>query len=205
MKDNDELKNTSDDLDEFAERLSREGGQGLLHAAEKGDINLAGFKLSAWGADVNYAEETGYTALIIAAFENHGRFVSFMLDQGADPNMQTKSGTSALMAAVRNGNLEITRTLLEHGAKTGLKNVQGMTALHFAAAADKPEIIRELLKAGADKNVRDNIDVDQLTGKKPATELMTLEENDPDRKGLTPLDIAKLCGYKEAERILSDD
>ena len=51
------------------------------------------------GADINKAENDGWTPLMMAAEFGHGDIVKYLLDSGADVLMQTYTGRTALACA----------------------------------------------------------------------------------------------------------
>ena len=99
------------DLDETARRALRDG---LFTAAASGDAYQVQTLLNA-GADVNCADQNGYTALIVAAGNGNLNAVRALLRHGAMVSSRTGSGTTALSAALAIANPQIARILLEAG------------------------------------------------------------------------------------------
>ena len=78
----------------------------LFDAARRGDV--ATIKaLLAEGTGVNTQDGRGYTALILAAYDNHIEAVRVLLEAGADPNRHDASGNTALMGVSFKGFPEI--------------------------------------------------------------------------------------------------
>ena len=133
----------------------------LMQAAGKGDADEVR-RLLQRGEDVNAVDETGWTALMIAAETLQPHAISALLDGGARVDRQDYHGDTALIgcAAVRFGNLhlaaEIIRSLLSHGASVETTNDLGESALMWAARAGNAESIDVLVKAGANPSRRDH-------------------------------------------------
>jgi ankyrin repeat protein len=80
------------------------------------------------GVDVNFKDQqSGSTALIIAANFGFSEIAEFLIDNGADINLQANNGTSPLMAAAGSSE-QIFKLLLGKGADITLKNATGTTA-----------------------------------------------------------------------------
>ena len=89
--------------------------------------------LLARGAQPNMKNETGATALIIAARNNHAAITQALLRRGATVNATDRQGRTALMHAAEMGHAVTVRTLLSNGADPRLANNKGWTALKYAA------------------------------------------------------------------------
>ena len=139
----------------------------LFTAARRGDV--AGLQAAlAAGVPVDTANDKGFTALVLAGYDNHLEATRFLLDQGANPNHRDASGNTALMGIGFKGYADIARLLIERGANPNLRNGGGSTALMFAAMFGRHEMLQLLLDAGADKDLRDDrgFSALQLAGQK---------------------------------------
>ena len=120
------------------------------------ESELYGIRALQRGEEVNAADETGWTALMIAAVAVQPQAVSTLLDAGARVDQRDHHRDTALIgaAAVRFGDLrkaaEVVRILLAHGASVDSTDELGESALMWAARAGNSESIKVLLKAGAD-------------------------------------------------------
>ena len=92
---------------------SSEKGQALHDAASNGDVAKVK-TLLAQGADVNYQNQYGRTALMKTALKGHVAVVKLLLAQGADVNLKNKKGKTALSVAK---NKEVIQLLKAAGAK----------------------------------------------------------------------------------------
>jgi hypothetical protein len=132
----------------------------LMQAAGKGDVDEVR-RLLQRGEDVNAVDETGWTALMIAAVTVQPQAISALLDGGARVDQQDRHGDTALIgcAAVRFGNLHLAAgiigSLLSHGASVETTNDLGESALMWASRAGNVESIDVLMKAGANPSRRD--------------------------------------------------
>ena len=203
MSKGDQKKKEQKKVDAIQQRIVDDPGFALHYAAESGDIDLAAINLDQKKVDANYIDETGFTPLFRAVMQKQEGFISFILKKGADPNIQTHEGFTALMAAAESGSDKILKMLLDHGANPNLRSIQGATSLHIAASLGHIEIIKQLLNAGADAAIRDNTDIRQVLEQQTGREIIMTDGDEERLKGLTALDVAKMCGHREAEELLS--
>jgi len=70
------------------------------------------------GADVNHANEVGWTPLSITADNGDYKIVKLLLEKGASSTINHKDilGNTPLTKAIRKGSLETVKLLVEHGA-----------------------------------------------------------------------------------------
>ena len=121
-------------------------------------------KLLKQGADINYQDSRGDTALICAVAESGKNSteetVKLLIDSGANLNIQNKTGLTALMCAAgdvtRHSTTAAVRMLIDAGANLNLQDKCGLTALMMAASLLGPECTIEMLVgAGADLGCKD--------------------------------------------------
>ncbi len=120
----------------------------LRRAVEAGDPQAVEAALNA-GANINYADSNGWTALMMAALHGHIDIVRLLIDAGAHVNCANNYDNSALMWAALYGHTEIVRLLLEQGADVNRANNYGDTALIWAARHGHEDIARMLMGHGA--------------------------------------------------------
>ena len=131
---------------------------GELLKRNKANLNLVR-DLIALGADLDWQDESGWTALHYCAYHNHSEIARMLIDAGADLNLQDNRGWTALHLCAEHNHPEILRMLIDAGADLNIQsNEYGMTALHVCAYWGNTllEIARMLLDAGADKTIKND-------------------------------------------------
>jgi len=107
---------------------------------------------------LDYQDEDGQTALMIATYNDHSKIMCLLIKHGANVNIQTKDGTTALMTAViiasSYGDTKIVRLLIEAGATLDIQDKDGMTALMLAIIHNNTELINLLITSGANLNIQ---------------------------------------------------
>ena len=88
----------------------------LIAAAKRGDTELCK-RLLENGADVNAADEVGWTPLHSAAANGKTETCKLLLENGADINAEDEGGKTPLHYATVNGNTETCELLKTYGAK----------------------------------------------------------------------------------------
>jgi uncharacterized protein len=104
---------------------------------------------------VNTKNAAGYTAVIIAAYDEQPRALDYLLDAGADACLADHNGNTALMGAIYKGNTAIARRLLQTDCPIEQVNKAGDTALDFAVLFGRDALLHDLLARGASLNSRD--------------------------------------------------
>lgn len=131
-------------------RTTDQGDTALICAATYGDYH-AFHRLLVPGIDVNIANNSGKTALMMAAWNNC--YPNILLDlvwQKANVDASDNEKFTALMFAASNGKTENVHHLIAAGASLDFVNKYGDSALILAAKHDHIDIVRLLLDAGAD-------------------------------------------------------
>ena len=122
----------------------------LEHVAERRTPLV---ELAIWaGADPNYRDEDGSSALPVAVELGDAAIARTLLDASADPDAFTSDGEPVATLAVRGGESEILETLLDAGADPNAKDESGIAVLVLAVIHGVAEMSRMLLDAGADPN-----------------------------------------------------
>lgn len=127
-----------------------------FNAARTGDIDLLK-QFYQSGLSPNIANEKGYTALILSAYNGQDKTVDYLLGlTRVNACQEDKRGNTALMGAIFKGNLSIASSLISADCQVDQTNNNGQTALMFATLFDRREILAALVANGADKNITDN-------------------------------------------------
>jgi NAD(P)-dependent dehydrogenase (short-subunit alcohol dehydrogenase family) len=100
----------------------------LNEAAFRGDLTALRQGLEA-GAELNAADQSGATPLIVATTFGHTEAAKILIAAGADVNMQNNDGSTALLVAALLCRTEIVEALLANGADKQMRNNAGSTAL----------------------------------------------------------------------------
>ncbi len=127
----------------------RNTGDNLLIAVSTRDLFQVRTLLDS-GADVNYQNDSGVTALTQAAQMGQEKIVQELLARGAQVDHQRADGATALHLAAGRGNEKIVQLLLDHGADVDHQAGAGYTALIFASGAGHEGVVRRLLNGHAD-------------------------------------------------------
>jgi len=104
------------------------------------------------GFDPNSRDESGQTAMTIAAREGSMRVLELLLEHPKiDMNAQNRAGESALMMVALKGNADMARRMIERGAAV---HQPGWSPLHYAATGPESKIVAMLLDRGAPVDAR---------------------------------------------------
>jgi uncharacterized protein len=150
--------------------------QEWFDAARAGRIDILGALYDAH-YPLDATTHAGYTALILAAYDEQPAALDYLLQAGANPCLGDRNGNTALMGALYKGELPIARRLVKTRCPIDQMNNAGETALSFAALFGRLEILPALVALGADPN-------------------------HVDARGNTPLVIARQQGNAEAAAAL---
>ena len=90
-------------------------GVALREAASKGAVEELS-RLIQSGSDLNSTDDTGCSALWLAAYHSHASAVAVLIEASADIELSNEVGMTALMAAACCGSADTVRVLLEAGA-----------------------------------------------------------------------------------------
>ncbi|XP_055349555.1 E3 ubiquitin-protein ligase MIB1-like isoform X2 [Paramacrobiotus metropolitanus] len=119
----------------------------LHHAALRGNLSamriLLGKLSRGWLVDEQ--KDDGYTALHLAALNNHLEVAELLVKQGhANMNLQNVNKQTALHLAVERQHTQVVRMLVREGGDVNLADKDGDTALHEALRSHTLSQIRQL-------------------------------------------------------------
>lgn len=119
----------------------------LMTAAQRADNRVVKALLAA-GADVNYADAQGESAIAFASYKGHLTTVKTLLKAGADVNV-TPEGESLLMHIVKNNDLLLAQVVIAAGADVNFSDESGNTALKIAQEKGLADLEMLLVQSGA--------------------------------------------------------
>jgi ankyrin repeat protein len=126
----------------------------LIDAAEDGDNRLVQELLDS-GADINFRDRNGNTALMMASAWGYTKMGRLLLEKGADYNNRDIDGSTPLMIAAYERDTEMVQLLLDKGADPNIRDNDGSTPLMIAAYEGNTEMVQLLLDKGADPTIMD--------------------------------------------------
>ncbi|NXH68548.1 MYPT1 phosphatase, partial [Hydrobates tethys] len=156
------------------------------------------------GADINYANVDGLTALHQACIDDNVDMVKFLVENGANINQPDNEGWIPLHAAASCGYLDIAEYLISQGAHVGAVNSEGDTPLDIA----EEEAMEELLQNEVN---RQGVDIEAARKEEERIMLRDARQwlnsghiNDVRhaKSGGTALHVAAAKGYTEVLKLL---
>jgi|GEM_PF-5707796 len=112
----------------------------LLIASMNGQLSEVESLLSQ-GANIDYQNATGLSALLLAVDKGHSEVATALLSKDANPDLKDYFGTTALMYSVRNDDLVLAKLLIKHKADVGAKDNFGDSALIYAIRLGNKDMI----------------------------------------------------------------
>ncbi|XP_072165081.1 protein phosphatase 1 regulatory subunit 12B-like isoform X4 [Diadema setosum] len=156
------------------------------------------------GADINYANIDGLTALHQAVIDEKIEMVEFLVENGADIEAQDNEGWTALHAAASCGFEEIASYLIESGANIISVNNEGELPLDLAEEEDMEEFLQdEMDKLGVDvETARSEEEEKMLEDAKQWLNSKVVKDRRHPKTGATALHVASAKGYIKVMNIL---
>ena len=108
--------------------------------------------------DINYQNEEGNTALMLASEGGHYHVVKLLLlNKDLNINIQHNDGWTALMGACLTGQHQVVELLLSKDPNINIQNNDGWTALMFGSRYGHYQVVKLLLSKDQDINIQNNI------------------------------------------------
>jgi ankyrin repeat protein len=127
-----------------------------LHRAATICYDLAIQRLLSAEISVDCRDDSGETALHVAARNNCLVSVRRLLSAGAKVDARSYHQWTPLQLAARYGHVSILRELIGAGADINLRGFHGWTALYYGARSGDLDVTEVLLSAGAEAHSLDN-------------------------------------------------
>ncbi|XP_053107984.1 protein phosphatase 1 regulatory subunit 12A isoform X1 [Hemicordylus capensis] len=184
-------------------KVKFDDGAVFLAACSSGDTEEV-LRLLERGADINYANVDGLTALHQACIDDNIDMVKFLVENGASINQPDNEGWIPLHAAASCGYLDIAEYLISQGAHVGAVNSEGDTPLDIA----EEEAMEELLQNEVN---RQGVDIEAARKEEERIMLRDARQwlnsghiNDVRhaKSGGTALHVAAAKGYTEVLKLL---
>ncbi len=112
----------------------------IFSTARSGDVKKITELIEA-GIDINIKNESGHSALMLAAYNGQFSTTQFLIDHGADVNSVDESSNSILMGVVFKGHSSIFEILVTAGARLDYENKKKQTALDLAVMFGRRNLI----------------------------------------------------------------
>lgn len=101
------------------------------------------------GYPIDRQDHSGYSAVILAAYDHQPAALAYLRSQGANLCLGDKHGNTALMGTLYKGYLDIADDLLRADCDVEQSNHAGETALDFAVLFGRAPILHQLLQRHA--------------------------------------------------------
>ncbi|EPY85160.1 protein phosphatase 1 regulatory subunit 12A isoform 12 [Camelus ferus] len=180
-------------------KVKFDDGAVFLAACSSGDTDEV-LKLLHRGADINYANVDGLTALHQACIDDNVDMVKFLVENGANINQPDNEGWIPLHAAASCGYLDIAEFLIGQGAHVGAVNSEGDTPLDIA----EEEAMEELLQNEVNRQEAARKEEERIMLRDARQWLNSGHINDVRhaKSGGTALHVAAAKGYTEVLKLL---
>lgn len=110
------------------------------------------------GANVNYQNEHGWSAMFQAIVSKDDRFLKKIVEHGVNINQRDKNTKNGLFWAIYSGNITAFNYLLSKGISLNVFIKDRLHALHYSVYRGRLDFIKVLLKRGVDINLCDHLE-----------------------------------------------
>ena len=181
--------------------------QTLQNASRLGNDEAVQFLLD-FIDNINYQNEEGSTALILASKGGHEQVVQTLVSAGANPNIQDNTGYTALMIACDTNSYSIVNYLLQTRANPDIQNNNGDTAIIIACRNNHSDIVKLLLQFNADPLITTRNDDTALTvsvylNSIEIVEMLLDKQPENQKLSLVVTSLTTACQYGHSRLIIS--
>nr|XP_019961025.1 PREDICTED: protein phosphatase 1 regulatory subunit 12A isoform X1 [Paralichthys olivaceus] len=184
-------------------KVKFDDGAVFLAACSSGDTEEV-LRMLDRGADINYANVDGLTALHQACIDDNVDMVTFLVEHGASINQPDNEGWIPLHAAASCGYLDIAEYLISQGANVGVVNSEGETPLDIAEEEAMEELLQnEINRQGLDiEAARKEEERIMLKDARQWLNSGQIQDIRHAKSGGTALHVAAAKGYVEVLKLL---
>ncbi|XP_067248303.1 protein phosphatase 1 regulatory subunit 12A isoform X3 [Chanodichthys erythropterus] len=184
-------------------KVKFDDGAVFLAACSSGDTEEV-LRMLDRGADINYANVDGLTALHQACIDDNVDMVTFLVEHGACINQPDNEGWIPLHAAASCGYLDIAEYLISQGAYVGVVNSEGETPLDIAEEEAMEELLQnEINRQGVDiEAARKEEERIMLRDARQWLNSGQINDVRHTKSGGTALHVAAAKGYTEVLKLL---
>ncbi|XP_038594590.1 protein phosphatase 1 regulatory subunit 12A isoform X2 [Micropterus salmoides] len=184
-------------------KVKFDDGAVFLAACSSGDTEEV-LRMLDRGADINYANVDGLTALHQACIDDNVDMVTFLVEHGASINQPDNEGWIPLHAAASCGYLDIAEYLISQGANVGVVNSEGETPLDIAEEEAMEELLQnEINRQGVDiEAARKEEERVMLRDARQWLNSGQIQDVRHAKSGGTSLHVAAAKGYAEVLKLL---
>uniref|UniRef100_A0AAQ5Y1Y3 Protein phosphatase 1 regulatory subunit n=1 Tax=Amphiprion ocellaris TaxID=80972 RepID=A0AAQ5Y1Y3_AMPOC len=184
-------------------KVKFDDGAVFLAACSSGDTEEV-LRMLDRGADINYANVDGLTALHQACIDDNVDMVTFLVEHGAGINQPDNEGWIPLHAAASCGYLDIAEYLISQGASVGVVNSEGETPLDIAEEEAMEELLQnEINRQGVDiEAARKEEERIMLRDARQWLNSGQIQDVRHAKSGGTALHVAAAKGYVEVLKLL---
>ncbi|XP_062338896.1 protein phosphatase 1 regulatory subunit 12A isoform X4 [Osmerus eperlanus] len=184
-------------------KVKFDDGAVFLAACSSGDTEEV-LRMLDRGADINYANVDGLTALHQACIDDNVDMVTFLVEHGASINQPDNEGWIPLHAAASCGYMDIAEYLISQGASVGVVNSEGETPLDIAEEEAMEELLQnEINRQGVDiEAARKEEERVMLRDARQWVNSGQISDVRHAKSGGTALHVAAAKGYAEVLKLL---